>query len=156
MKPTGLRSFFVSLKTSDLRYKRDEGSAEPGHSIVSDAYLSINTGVGLAEYGFSNQIFPSRLFSGIIYYSHQSDCEAPNSQDLVTFSFYTRENGSSHNELIDELSSLVTGAIESLLDSQLSGIRDENKVKVDAVNCTIPLSNQGKFTTTRHQFLSHS
>lgn len=139
-----LRAFFVSLKSSDLRYKRSADGTEAGQPFVSDGYLSVNSGIGLAEYGFSNQIFPSRLFSGIFYYSHATDCSAPSSKVLVTYSFLARskESAVSRDQLIDELNSLVDGAVKSLLDSDLSTIRDEYKTEVETVTSATSISEQ--------------
>ena len=150
METNELRAFFVSLKSSDLRYKRGEDSMEAGQPFVSDGYLSINSGIGLAEYGFNNQIYPSRLFSGIFYYSHATDCNAPSSKVQVTYSYLARSKESvfSRDEIIAALNSLVDGAVKSLLDSELSTIRDEYKVEVESVTSATSISEQGTFNSS--------
>lgn len=151
MEKNELRAFFVSLKTSDLRYKSGTDDIEAGQPFVSDGYVSVNSGIGIAEYGFSNQIFPSRLFSGIFYYSHVADCSAPSSKVLVTYSFHAQPKGGAiltRAEVINALNSLVDDAVNDLLNSELSSSRDEYMIAVASVSSTTSLLEQGAFISS--------
>ena len=144
------RSFFISLKTSDLRYRRAD-DLETGQQFLSDGFLSVNVGIGLSEYGFGNQFFPSRMFSGIFHYTYATDCNAPTSKTLVTYSFYAQPKGqlAPKTEVIDELDRLVGNAIEGILGG-MGPFRDEHGIKVEDIS-TVEHSEtkqNGKFSAT--------
>ena len=148
MNKNELRAFFVSLKTSDLRYKRADDIAS-GQTYVSDGYLSVNAGVGLADYGFGDQIFPSRLFNGIFYYAYATDCNAPSSKLLVTYSFHARPKGGarSRSEIIEEMNKLVGDAVQDVIDSEsMSNLRDEHKIGLESIDTVTSISEKGKLT----------
>jgi hypothetical protein len=142
-----LRAFFISLKTSDLRYKRDENDGDPGHIFASDGYLSIRAGVGIGEYGFNDQIFPSRLFTGIIHYTHKTDCAAKKSKVLITYSYHVRPKGNavlSKTDIANELTTLVEEGFAAILDTELSSIRNQYQLQVDSLKCTFSNLKRGR------------
>lgn len=160
MNPNELRSFFISLKTSDLRYRRAD-DLETGQPFVSDGYLSLNVGIGLAQYGFGNKFFPSRVFSGIFHYTYSTDCDAPSSTTLVTYSFHARPKGrgASKTEIVEELHKTVGRVVRGIL-KDMSNLRDEHKIGVENIDTVISISEQGtlKNLTSREVyqlFLTH-
>jgi hypothetical protein len=141
-----LRAFFISLKTSDLRYKRDESGGNSGRTYVSDGYLSINSGVGIGAYGFNDQIFPSRLFTGIMHYTHKTDCAARKSKLLVSYSYHVRPKGNavlSKTDISTELTNLGGEAFGAILDTELSSIRDKYQLQVEGLSCTFSNLKRG-------------
>lgn len=154
MNENEIHAFFVTLKTSDLRYKRGADSMPLGQAFVSDGYLSINSGIGISEYGFSTNIFPSRLFSGIFHYTHPSDCSEPASKLLITYSFHARPKGGTgasmtNAQIIDAINSLVESSVTDLLNSGLSAVRDEYRVTVESVDSVEASSQGGTYIETK-------
>jgi hypothetical protein len=145
MHPNELHSFFVSLKTSDLRYKRAD-NIETGQQFVSDGYLSVNAGIGLSNYGFGTEFFPSRLFCGIFHYTYATDCDAPTSKTSVSYSFHVElGKGATKSEIIDEINSLVGRSLRSILES-MATLRIEHDMRVERVDtAAISESGQGRF-----------
>jgi hypothetical protein len=135
MHPNELRAFFVSLKSSDLRYNRAEGLGQ-GEPFVSDGYLSINVGVGVAGHGFGNQIFPDRMFSGIFHYSHATSCDNPSSKALVTYSFHARPKGgaASRTDIIEELDERVREAVEEIISTDMAELRDKHDIRFESID----------------------
>jgi hypothetical protein len=146
MNENEIHAFLVTLKTSDLRYKRSADNMNLGQAFVSDAYLSINSGIGISQYGFSSNIFPSRLFTGIFHYTHPSDCSDPTSKLLITYSFHARPKGStsmSKAQIIEEINSQVDRSVNDLLNSGLSTVRDEYNVTVVSVDSVAATTQEG-------------
>jgi hypothetical protein len=135
-----IRAFFISCKTADLRYKRDEIGRDVGETFLSDDFLSLQTGIGISEYGFGNQIVPSRLFTGIIHYSHQNKCTDKLSQAIVSYSFNTQVSASE----LDELNYMLDYSIANILSTSLSTFRDEFKLEIESTTCTESVLEEGK------------
>jgi hypothetical protein len=153
MNPHELHSFFVSLKTSDLRYKSDDNFGR-GQQFVSDGYLSVNAGIGLPNYGFGTEFFPSRLFCGIFHYTYATDCKAPTSKASVSYSFHVelKGNGASESEMIDEMNSLVGTSIQSILDN-MATLRDEHVIRVERIDtAAVSESEQGRLRLVHQPF----
>lgn len=153
MNPNELRSFFVSLKTSDLRYKRG-GDYKTGQTFLSDGYLSMNVGIGIGSAGFGfGSVFPDRMFTGIIHYTHATDCDAPSGKSLVTYSFHARpKTGSASREVITNSVNMVVGdAVESVLNTKVPSLRDDHSISFEQVE-TVSSAKQGKsFKGVCHQ-----
>jgi hypothetical protein len=128
-----LRAFFISLETADLWYMRDEQERDVGETFISDDFLSINSGIGISEYGFGNQIVSSRLFTGVIHYSHKAKCADGSSQANVLYSFYTQAY---NTESIDEISYMLDYSLTNILSTTLSAFRDEFKIAVESTTCS--------------------
>ena len=144
INPNEVHSFFVSLKTSDLRYKRAD-NIETGQQFVSDGYLSVNAGIGLSNYGFGTEFFPSRLFCGIFHYTYASDCNAPTSKTSVSYSFHVElGKGGSETEIVDEINSMVGTSLQSILES-MAALRVEHDMRVERID-TAATSEFGKGT----------
>ena len=136
-----LRAFFVSLKTADLRYMRDENERDIGETYIADDFLSIKSGIGISEYGFWNQIVSSRLFTGIIHYSHNAKCTDRISQATTLYSFYTQVN---NKESIDEIRYMLDYSLANILSSSLSTFRDEFKIVVESTTCAESTLEKGE------------
>lgn len=145
MNPNELRAFFVSLKSSDLRYKRAEGLGE-GQPFVSDGYLSVNVGIGVAEPDFGNQIFPERMFSGIFHYTHATNCDTPSSKSLVMYSFHARPQGgaASREDIIAELDKRVRDAVEEIISTDMVELRDEHDIRFESISTVTSNLEEGK------------
>lgn len=134
MNPNEVRAFFVSIKTSDLRYRQadDFDIAQP---FVSDGYLSMNVGIGLADPGFGNRVFPSRMFSGIVHYTRLADCDAPDSKTVITYTFHVtpKARAAGKSEITDEVHNRVSEAIRDILKSDLSDLSDDHTIGVDGI-----------------------
>jgi hypothetical protein len=138
-----LHAFFVSLKTADLRYMRDEQERDVGETFISDNFLSIKSGIGISEYGFGNQIVSSRLFTGIIHYSHKEKCADSSSQATISYSFYSQAYGT---ESIDEISYMLDYSLTNILSTALSAFRNEFKIAVESTTCAESALEKGKST----------
>lgn len=146
MAPGEIRAFFVSLKSSDLRYRRAV-NFQTGLPFHSDGYLSMNVGIGLADPGFGDRIYPNRMFSGMIHYTHTTDCNAPKSKSQTVYSFYAVPKGkaASKAEMTDEINKSVGDAIQNILDSDMSNLRDDHSLSVQKVESEISVMENGKF-----------
>jgi hypothetical protein len=135
MNPNEMRSFFVSLTTSDLRYRRAD-EFETGQPFVSDGYLSVNVGVGLAGQGFGSRIFPSRMFIGIFHYNRVADCNAPTSKTLLTYTFHVQPKAkvASKAEMTNEVEQRVGDALRDILRSDLSDLSNDHAISINRID----------------------
>jgi len=134
MNPNELRAMFITLQTSDLRYKYGSG-LQQGQTFYSDGYLSVNVGIGHANYGFGKRIFPARLFSGAIHYSHHADCTMPRSKSMVHFTYYTRPRNEAMKriEMVNELDRLVRKSISDILNEDMLELREEKGIMLESI-----------------------
>lgn len=74
MQPNETKAIYVTLTTADLRYTKT--STPVGTAIAENEYLSINAGIGLADYPFApaSLIYTPRIFNGAVYVEHTSYC----------------------------------------------------------------------------------
>lgn len=148
MNPNEVRAFFISMETSDLRYSRADESAV-GQTFVSDGYLSVNVGVGLADAGFGNYAFPSRSFSGIFHYSHLTDCNAPSSRTLLTYAFHVKPKAKAvaESDIADEVNRNVGDAVRDILKADLSTLSTDQTIGVIDIETHAVVLERGKLLT---------
>jgi hypothetical protein len=134
MNPNELRAFYVTLRTSDLRYRRGDGIAD-GLTVASDGFLDLKLGIGLSGYGFGSAVFESRMFAGVFHYNYSTNCQAPSSLQQVAYSFNVRPKDISltQSEINAELSRLVKESVDSILGSDLKYYQDAFDVKIQSV-----------------------
>mmetsp|Transcript_14723 Transcript_14723/g.16858 ORF Transcript_14723/g.16858 Transcript_14723/m.16858 type:complete len:761 (+) Transcript_14723:138-2420(+) len=134
MYPNEMRAIFITLQTSDFRYKYGYGLKQ-GQTYHSDGYLSVNVGIGHANYGFGKRVFPARLFSGILHYSHNADCTRPRSKTVVHFTYYTRPKGIAmrRSEMVQELDRLVRKSMSDILNEDMLEIREINRIILESI-----------------------
>lgn len=130
-----LRSFYVTLKTSDLRYSRSNQNAtdEP---VSTDGFLSVYPGVGLADYKFnSDRFFDGRFFNGIFHYNHFTDCDEPSAKAYITLKFHVQPHEKTLvKELINQFNIKVAASVRYLLDTSMMALRDTHSLKLVGVD----------------------
>jgi hypothetical protein len=126
-----LRSFYVTLKTSDLRYSRTNENT----TLSTDGYLSVFAGIGLADYKFSDRFFDGRFFNGIFHYNRMTDCDEPSAKASMTFKFYVQPHERTEvKELINQFNIKVAASVRYLLDTSVMALRDTHSLKLAGVD----------------------
>jgi hypothetical protein len=111
-------SFYITLTSADIRYSRKNSTL--GDVAAFDDYLTIHTGVGVADYPFASEFFlySPRTFNGIVHFSTEAEC-LPTMN--ITYSFTV-----SHSSNLPEsdLAQLVATNVE-LSGRSLAGTVDD-------------------------------
>lgn len=145
-----LRSFYVTLKTSDLRYTRAEQVSD-GEPFITDGYLSVNVGIGLSEYHFSKSLFKGRLFNGIIHYMHLTDCNEPSEKVVIPLQFNVRPQTEVRiADVANQFNDLVKGSLQTILDTIMIDLKDKYSLKISNVQSKSVTDAQGVFTWILH------
>jgi hypothetical protein len=140
-----LRSFYVTLKTSDLRYTRAKDISD-GEPFSTDGYLSVNVGVGLSEYHFSKSLFKGRLFNGIFHYTHLTNCDEPIEMVVIPLKFSVRPQTEVRiADVIDQFNDLVKGSLQIILDTIMVDMKDKHSLKIDNVQSKSITDAKGLF-----------
>jgi len=134
--PMETASFYVTLTTADLRYSRPD-TLELGDKIVSNRYLDVNAGYGLADYPFASEffIYSPRLFNGIVHYDRGSDIgSACLSNTNVTYIFnIVHSKGVAESEIFQLVANRCDEVARGLMVSndELRNFREEYNMSLD-------------------------
>jgi hypothetical protein len=136
MQSGELRSFYVTLKESNLRYTSTNVTA--GTEISSDGMLQVNVGVGLSQYGFQLPVFPGRTFNGRFYYTHVTDCQLPRIKTPVVYTVHVRSRPQMNRRRVDlqaALNDLTKTTMETIIQGiVLKDLRDKCALSLDDID----------------------
>jgi hypothetical protein len=105
-------AFYVTLSTADIKYSRT--SVELGDPFVSDDYISISAGAGLAAPDFGGSLFEPRAFNGKVYYRYEQEC-AHNISTTVLYNFIVQyAESKSEDEVVMVVDEIVLKTVQAL------------------------------------------
>jgi hypothetical protein len=81
MRANETRAFYVTLSTADLTYTRTRIAA--GKPFMSDSFLRINAGEGVASKLFGGSRFSPRIFNGALHYIFKGDCDDKRNTNVI-------------------------------------------------------------------------
>ena len=104
-------ALYVTMTTPNIRYTRTE--ILTGDPVVSDEYLTVSAGDGVADYPFATEFFlyQPRIFNGMVHYAVDSECFA---MAPVGYAFQVQ-----HSQSVPQ--SQVVGQMASIMEQILLG-----------------------------------
>jgi hypothetical protein len=114
MRANETRAFYVTLSTADIEYSRT--SADVGDALVSDGFLAVNVGAGLAAPDFGGSLFEPRLFNGVVHYRHDDDC-IEDVTTVVAYNFKIQHEASmAESEVVQSVNDNVQTTVSALVE----------------------------------------
>jgi len=105
------RGFYITLDTQDLRYA--ESSGKMGEIFVQNDHISMEVGVGVAEYPMGKKFYPNRQWCGRVLYRTVNECPLPISVDYMYDVQYSKELRDDH--VLLQFSKIVNSFVENFL-----------------------------------------
>lgn len=143
--PNQTAAFYITLKTADMLYSLTNSTL--GSTVVSNNYLDVNAGVGLADFPFASEFFlyAPRVFNGVVHYSSDARClPMMNITFSMNINYASELPGSELNRLVADN---VEMAARTLMDTDLTLLDYAKNHKV-SVDSAIVVQAKGKSATT--------
>jgi hypothetical protein len=107
------RAFYVTLSSAVLKYSRTKTLV--GDAFISDPFLQINAGAGVASSSFGISRFSPRVFNGALHYIYKDKC-IDNITTKVLYDFnLTTFQAADENEVVKSLNENVHETTKGLM-----------------------------------------
>jgi len=135
------RGFYITLDTEDLRYA--ESSGKVGEIFVQNNHISMEVGVGVADYPMGESFFLNRQWSGRVLYRTIHECPSPISVEYLHDVQYSRDLRG--NSLLEVVSESVNRFVENFLrtSSEVKSLEEESGNPISLLSTETETTNGG-------------